>query len=60
VTCCRCVDVVYESGSHHASFNGDWNGQHLSERDYKFRFTSVDERYARMLAALIGAIRSQP
>jgi hypothetical protein len=51
-------DIVYESGRPYATFNGDWAGQGLTESDYKARFASADERYARMLAALAAALRA--
>ena len=35
-------------------FNSDWKAQKLSEQDYMKAFTTADERYAQILAALLA------
>jgi hypothetical protein len=52
-------DVVYEHGALRTTFDGNWAGQGLTAAEYARRFASDDERYARMLAALIAALRAQ-
>lgn len=38
-------------------FGGDWDGQGLSESEYTTRFNEADADYARMLQALLGAVK---
>jgi hypothetical protein len=52
-------DLVYEGERQHTTFNGDPVGQKLSQAEYDQRFKTADERYARMLQALVNALRAQ-
>jgi hypothetical protein len=54
----EAYDIVYQDGDTYATFNGDCAGQHLAEHEYQARFATADERYARMLAVLVKAVRS--
>jgi len=38
-------------------FNSDWKAQKLSEQDYQKAFSDADERYARILTALLGQVK---
>lgn len=38
-------------------FDGDWKKQKISETDYMSTFTQIDDRYARMLSALLEQIK---
>ena len=50
-------DIVYEDGTKTTAFDGDWNGQKLSESEYRKRFADLDRRYAHMLEALVAALQ---
>lgn len=50
-------DIVYENGVTTTMFNGNWRAQELSERDYRERFATVDQRYAEMLGRLIEGMK---
>ena len=41
-------------GGKHTMFDGDWKKQKLSEQDYLKAFSTADERYAQILAALLA------
>ena len=43
-----------DMGGKHTMFDGDWKKQKLSEPDYLKAFTTADERYAQILAALLA------
>jgi hypothetical protein len=49
-------DIVYESGGKGTAFNGDWKSQGLSKQQYLDVFTSVDDKYAHALDALLSAL----
>jgi hypothetical protein len=51
-------DTVSERGSVQTTFDGDWQGQGLSEADYRSRFAAADARYARMVGALVAALKA--
>lgn len=52
------VDIMYEDGKTQTIFDGNWKKQKLSEAEYQKRVKSAEERYARMLTALIDRARS--
>jgi hypothetical protein len=52
------TNIIYEEGTKQTIFNGDWLGQKISEADYKKRFESAEERYARILAALVAELKT--
>jgi hypothetical protein len=39
------------------AFDGEWKAQKLSEQDYTKAFAAADERYARILSALIAQLK---
>jgi hypothetical protein len=49
-------DIV-EIGAKQTMFNSDWKAQKLSEQDYQKVFTDADERYAKILTALLGQVK---
>jgi hypothetical protein len=51
------TNIVYE-GTQQTIFNGDWQGQKISEADYRKRFDSAEEHYARILAALLATLKT--
>jgi hypothetical protein len=52
------IDIVYEDVSKQTTFNADWQSQKLSQAEYEKRLQVTDERYARMLIALIAELRT--
>lgn len=50
------VDIVYEDGARSLRFDGNPRGQQLTPDAYDALFKSADERYARALSALAGAL----
>jgi len=52
----RPFDSV-EIGGKRTSFDGEWKKQQLSEQDYMKVFATAEERYARMLAALLSQLK---
>lgn len=48
---------IYEEGNARTMFDGDWKKQKLTEDDYMKKFAAADEKYARMLAALIAQVK---
>jgi hypothetical protein len=54
----QSVDIMYEDGKTQTIFDGNWKKQKLSEAEYQQRVKSAEERYARMLSALIDRARS--
>ena len=50
------VDIVYEDGVRETRFNGDWEAQRLSEKEYQEKLESADARYGRMLKLLLDAL----
>ena len=52
------TNIIYEEGTKQTLLNGDWQGQKISEADYKKRFESAEERYARILAALVAELKT--
>ena len=52
------IDIMYEDGKTQTIFDGNWKKQKLSEAEYQKRVKSAEERYARMLTALIDRARS--
>lgn len=49
------VDIMYENGKTQTIFDGDWKKQKLSQAAYHERAQAADERYARLLRALLAA-----
>jgi hypothetical protein len=49
-------DIVFENVTQKTLFDGAWREQKLSEGIYKARFKTADERYARVLAALVAEL----
>jgi hypothetical protein len=49
-------DIVEISGKQ-TMFNSDWKAQKLSEQDYMKTFTEADERYAKILKALLAQLK---
>jgi hypothetical protein len=52
------TNIIYEEGTKQTILNGDWAGQKISEADYRKRFESAEERYARILAALLAELKT--
>jgi hypothetical protein len=52
----QAFDIV-EIGGKQTMFNSDWKAQKLSEQDYLKTFGDADERYAKMLAALLAQLK---
>ena len=38
-------------------FNSDWKAQKMSEQDYMKVFNDADERYAKILTALLAQVK---
>lgn len=49
-------DIV-ETGGKQTMFNSDWKGQKMSEQDYLKVFADSDERYAKILSALLAQLK---
>jgi hypothetical protein len=49
-------DIV-EIGGKQTMFNSDWKAQKLSEQDYQKVFTDADDRYAKILTALLSQMK---
>ena len=49
-------DIVEIAGKQ-TMFNSDWKAQKISEQDYMKVFGDADERYAKMLAALLAQVK---
>jgi len=49
-------DIV-EIGGKQTMFNSDWKAQKLSEQDYQKAFSDADERYAKILGALLAQVK---
>jgi hypothetical protein len=45
-----------EIGGKRTMFDGDWKAQKLSEQDYMKTFSTVDDRYTQILAALLAQL----
>jgi hypothetical protein len=52
------TNIIYEEGTKQTILNGDWMGQKISEADYRKRFESAEERYAKILAALVAELKT--
>jgi hypothetical protein len=48
---------IYEAGGKSTMFDGDWKRQKLSEQDYNKAYSSADDRYSSMLAALLAQLK---
>jgi len=46
-----------ETEGKRTAFDGEWKAQKLSEQDYTKAFAAADERYARILTALIAQLK---
>ena len=46
-----------ELGGKRTMFDGDWKKQKMSEQDYMKAFSTADDRYAEILAALLAQIK---
>jgi len=49
-------DIV-EIGGKQTMFNSDWKAQKLSEQEYQKAFADADDRYAKILAALLAQVK---
>jgi hypothetical protein len=49
----------YEAAGKPVVFDGDWKRQKMTEQEYMKAFTSADERYAQMLAALLAQMKKK-
>jgi hypothetical protein len=49
-------DIV-DIGGKQTMFNSEWKAQKLSEQDYQKVFTDADDRYAKMLTALLAQVK---
>jgi hypothetical protein len=47
----------YEADGKRLMFDGDWKKQKMSEQDYMKVFSAADERYTRILTALIAQLK---
>jgi hypothetical protein len=47
----------YDLPGRSVRFNRDWRGQGLSEEEYMKAFAEADERYSRMLSALVAEVK---
>jgi hypothetical protein len=54
----QTLDVVYESVGTRMVFDGNWTKQGLTEQQYRTRYESIDQRYKRLLTALINQLKS--
>lgn len=52
----QAFDIVEIAGKQ-TMFNSDWKAQKLSEQDYMKTFEDADERYARILSALLAQLK---
>ncbi len=48
---------TYEEAGKSTTFDGDWKKQKLSEQDYQKAFAAADERYSRILTALLAQLK---
>jgi hypothetical protein len=48
---------IYETAGKPISFDGDWKKQKISEQDYMKAFGAADDRYSRMLSALLNQLK---
>jgi hypothetical protein len=55
----RSFDIVYRDGTRQTLLNGDWEGQKLTETEYRQRFATVEREYTHMLSTL-AALRQPP
>jgi len=49
------VDIMYENGKTQTIFDGNWKKQKMTQAAYQERARTADERYARLLHALLAA-----
>jgi hypothetical protein len=56
----QSFDIAYENGTRQTSFNGDWEGQKLTEAEYRERFASIEREYAHMLSVLTALQQPAP
>jgi hypothetical protein len=54
------VDILYQDGTRTMRFNGDAQGQHLTQAQYDAALAAADARYARLLNLLASAARGEP
>ncbi len=52
----QAFDIVEISGKQ-TMFNSDWKAQKMSEQDYMKVFSDADERYAKILTALLAQVK---
>jgi len=48
---------TFEEAGKAMAFDGDWKKQKISEQDYQKAFAAADERYAKILSALLGQLK---
>jgi hypothetical protein len=53
-------DIIYVDGVQQIAYDGNWSDQKLTESEYNARFQADDARYARLLTALIQALKAPP
>jgi hypothetical protein len=52
----QAFDIVEIAGKQ-TMFNSDWKGQKISEQDYMKVFSDADDRYAKILTALLAQVK---
>jgi hypothetical protein len=52
-------DVVFRDDASYVVLDGNWQRQSITEPEYRQRYSAAEEQYARMLAALVAALRAQ-
>ena len=51
------VDIMYERVVNQTMFDGNWNRQKLTEKDYAQRLARADAAYSAQLTVLVNALR---
>jgi hypothetical protein len=51
------IDIVYEGAGQRTVFDGNWEGQSLTETAYEEKLERADEQYSHAVTVLLGAIR---
>ena len=53
-------DIIYVDGVQQTAYDGNWSDQKITESEYNARFQADDARYARLLTALVQALKAPP
>ena len=53
-------DIIYVDGVQQTAYDGNWSDQKITESEYNVRFQADDARYARLLTALVQALKAPP